>query len=229
MFVNNYLLFFGNGFVLVFFCILRYNKEKSERKKTKERPLFQAQMEEAMERHGFIHDMLDVKVLILYVLSRVLYPVDAQKIYELCLQDECLSYFDVLQALPQMVSSGHLEQTGEQYVITEKGRETAAITEDSIAYPVLQRAGKAVERFNREVRRDNFIRTEMISQPNGDYLVAMHLDDELGTLMTLELTAPTSSQARKLTQAFHERSDELYRLVLDLLTETSAENEKTKQ
>lgn len=171
-----------------------------------------------MDRHGFIHDMLDVKVLILYVMNRVLYPVDMQKIYELCLQDECLSYFDVVQALPQMVESGHLEQNDGLYVITDKGKETAAITEDSIAYPVLQRAGKAVERFNREVKRDNFIRTETLAQPSGDYLVAMHLDDELGNLMTLELTAPTSGQARKLAKAFHEKADNIYRFVLDELT-----------
>lgn len=171
-----------------------------------------------MERHGFIHDMLDVKVLILYIMNRVLYPVDTQKIYELCLQDDCLSYFDVMQAVPQMVSSGHLEQNGEQFVITEKGRETAAVTEDSIAYPVLQRASKAVERFNREVRRDNFIRTETIPQPGGDYLVAMHLDDEFGTLMTLELTAPTAGQARRLAKVFHEKSDVIYRFLLDELT-----------
>ncbi|MGN1028087.1 MAG: DUF4364 family protein, partial [Faecousia sp.] len=48
-----------------------------------------------MQRLGFIHDMLDVKVLILFVMSRVAYPVNTQQIYELCYQDDCLSYFDV--------------------------------------------------------------------------------------------------------------------------------------
>ena len=43
-----------------------------------------------MERHGFIHDMLDVKVLILYIMSRAMYPVDLQKIYELSYQDDGL-------------------------------------------------------------------------------------------------------------------------------------------
>lgn len=175
-----------------------------------------------MERHGFIHDMLDVKVLILFVMNRVLYPVDTQKLYELCLQDECLSYFDVVQALPQMVASGHLEQNGEEFVITEKGRETAALTEDSIAYPVLQRAGRAIDRFNREMRRDNFIRTELIAQPNGDYLVVMHLDDELGTVMSLELTAPNAQQARSLARSFHDSADVIYRTVLDALTGEAA-------
>ena len=79
-----------------------------------------------MQQHGFIHDMLDVKVLILFVASKALYPLSLQKIYELCFQDDCLSYFDVSVAVPQMVESGHLEKTGEdEYVITDKGRERA--------------------------------------------------------------------------------------------------------
>ena len=36
-----------------------------------------------MQRLGFIHDMLDVKVLILFVMSRVAYPVNTQQIYEI--------------------------------------------------------------------------------------------------------------------------------------------------
>ena len=46
-----------------------------------------------MRRLGFIHDMLDVKVLILFVMARVSYPVNMQEIYELCYQDECLSRY----------------------------------------------------------------------------------------------------------------------------------------
>ena len=74
-----------------------------------------------MQRLGFIHDMLDVKVLILFVTARSDYALTAQEIYELCYQDDCLSYFDVCTAIPEMVSSGHLQQTdGEKYEITEK-------------------------------------------------------------------------------------------------------------
>ena len=37
-----------------------------------------------MEHYGYIHDIKDVKVLILYVMSLVDRPVSAQTIYELC-------------------------------------------------------------------------------------------------------------------------------------------------
>ena len=90
-----------------------------------------------MQRLGFIHDMLDVKVLILIVMSKVNYPVNPQEIYELCYQDECLSYFDVCTAIPEMVKSGHLQELeGETYEITPKGRETESLTADSIAFTV---------------------------------------------------------------------------------------------
>ena len=77
-----------------------------------------------MQRLGFIHDMLDVKVLILFVAARANYPMTVQEIYETCYVDDCLSYFDVCTAIPEMVTSGHLKEVEEQkYVITDKGRE----------------------------------------------------------------------------------------------------------
>lgn len=171
-----------------------------------------------MAHHGFINDMLDVKLLILFIANHLLYPVDTQTLYELCLQDDKLSYFDVMQAVPQMVDSGHLSETEGGYVITEKGREVAQITKDSLAFPVQQRASRAVERFNREVRRESFVRTEVLEQPNGEALAVMHLDDELGSLITIEYTCPSTRQAAFLTNAFPGKADKLYQMITEILT-----------
>ena len=163
-----------------------------------------------MQRLGFIHDMMDVKVLILYVMARVTYPVTTQEIYELCYQDDCLSYFDVCTAIPEMVTSGHLKQLGEeQYEITDKGRHDGELTQDSIAFTVKQRAENAVSRFNRQLRRRSFVRTQTLPRENGDYSVILALDDDTGNLMTLELMAPNQRQAVRLTQLFESRAEEL--------------------
>ena len=53
-----------------------------------------------MEPLGFIHDMMDVKVLILYVAARLNAPVGLQDLYALAYQDDRLSYFDVCTAVP---------------------------------------------------------------------------------------------------------------------------------
>ena len=168
-----------------------------------------------MRRLGFIHDMMDVKVLILFVMARVSYPVTSQQIYELCYQDDCLSYFDVCTAIPEMVKSGHLKELeGESYAITEKGRDAGSLTEDSIAFTVKQRADNAVARFNRQIRRSSFVKTQTIPRESGDYSVVMALDDEMGNLMTLELMAPNQRQAVRLGQLFEKKAETVYNLIM---------------
>ncbi len=173
-----------------------------------------------MQRLGFIHDMMDVKVLILFVAARSSYPMTVQEIYELCYQDECLSYFDVCTAVPEMVESGHLQSVDEErYEITEKGRADGALTEDSIAFTVKQRAENAVSRFNRQLRRSSFVKTQIIPRDSGDFSVVMALDDEVGNLMTLELVAPNQRQAVRLSRLFEKKAELVYNLTMTELLE----------
>lgn len=177
-----------------------------------------------MQRLGFIHDMMDVKVLILYVAARSSYPMTSQEVYELCYQDECLSYFDVCTALPQMVETGHMRQVdGERYEITEKGRADGKLTEDSIAFTVKQKAENAVSRFNRQLRRSSFVKTQIIPRDSGDLSVVMALDDEMGNLMTLELLAPNQRQAVRLSKLFEKKAELLYNLTMSELLDNEEE------
>lgn len=180
-----------------------------------------------MQRLGFIHDMMDVKVLILFVTARSCYPMTVQEIYELCYQDECLSYFDVCTAVPQMVESGHLAQLeDDRYVITEKGKSDGSLTEDSIAFTVKQRAENAVARFNRQLRRSSFVKTQIIPRDTGECSVMMALDDEMGNLMTLELMAPDQRQAVRLGKLFEQKAESVYNLVMTELLDEEDELEE---
>ena len=177
-----------------------------------------------MRRLGFIHDMLDVKVLILFVTSRANYPMSVQEIYETCYVDDCLSYFDVCTAIPEMVTTGHLEECEEgKFVITDKGREDGATTADSIAFTVRQKAENLINRFNRQLKRSSYIKTQIIPREGGEFSVIMSLDDEVSNLMTLELVAPDQRQAVRLAKFFEKKAENVYNLTMTELL--SAENE----
>ena len=173
-----------------------------------------------MNEHGFIRDMLDVKVLILYVLSKAEKPMSLQNIYEICYQDDRLTYFDVCEAIPQLLKTGHATESEEGLVeITEKGRETVEITEDSIAYPVRERARTAVEVFNQESTRSGHVRTDILER-DGSFVALLELNDDVGKLISMEITAPSKKQARKLAASFHKCAEQLYSAVMeDLLSE----------
>lgn len=177
-----------------------------------------------MQRLGFIHDMMDVKVLILFVASRSNYPMTNQEIYELCYQDECLSYFDVCTAVPEMVNSLHLQLLeNDCYGITEKGKADGALTQDSIAFTVRQKAENAVARFNRQIRRSSYVKTQILPRENGDFTVLMSLDDEMGNLMTLELMAPDQRQAVRLGRLFEKKAEVIYNLTMTELLDDENE------
>ena len=120
-----------------------------------------------------------------------------------------------------MVKSGHLKEDGaECYVITEKGKADGSLTEDSIAFTVKQKAENAVAKFNRQIRRSSFVKTQIIPRDSGDFSVIMALDDEFGNLMTLELVAPDQRQAVRLGRLFEKKAEAVYNLTMaELLDE----------
>ena len=177
-----------------------------------------------MQRLGFIHDMMDVKILILFVSARAEFPLSTQEIYELCYQDERLSYFDVCTAIPEMVRSGHLvEVEGEKYQITEKGRQDGELTADTLVFTLRQRAENAVQRYNRQVRRSSLVKTQVEECGNGEYAVRMSLDDQAGSLMKLELYAPDHRQAMRLCKLLERKAEEVYDLTMTELLDDEDE------
>ena len=177
-----------------------------------------------MQRLGFIHDMIDVKVLILFVTARANYPMSVQEIYETCYVDDCLSYFDVCTAIPEMANTGHLKDVEEgKYVITDRGREDGGLTADSIAFTVRQKAENLINRFNRQLRRSSFVKTQIIPREKDEYSVLMTLDDEVSNLMTLELVAPDQRQAVRLAKLFEKKAENVYNLVMAELLDAEHE------
>ena len=178
-----------------------------------------------MQGVGFIHDMMDVKALILFVMARANYPADEQQIYELCFQNEFLSYFDVRAAIPMLVETGHLAQNGDQYTITEKGRSDGALVENTVPYTVRQRAEDAVLRFNRQIHRSSFVKTRVEPRPSGDFGVVLELSDEMGRLMTMEITAPNQRQAVRLQKLMEKKAEAVYNLAMAEILDDEEESD----
>ena len=120
-----------------------------------------------------------------------------------------------------MVKSSHLKEAeAECYLITDKGKADGSLTEDSIAFTVKQKAENAVAKFNRQIRRSSFVKTQIIPRESGDFSVIMALDDEFGNLMTLELVAPDQRQAVRLGRLFEKKAEAVYNLTMaELLDE----------
>ena len=69
-------------------------------------------------------------------------------------------------------------------------------------------------RYNRQIRRSSYVKTQVIPRDSGDFSVIMALDDEMGNLMTLELAAPDQRQAVRLGKLFEKKAEMIYNLTM---------------
>lgn len=168
-----------------------------------------------MERFGFIHEKLDIKILILFVLNRLNDRVDANTLTELCLYDGGISYFDYAECLSELVNTGHIDLEGRDYVITEKGRKNGEITESSVPYSVRVRTEREIAVINQQLKRSSMIRAESKAREDGGYTVELSMSDGLGDVLSVSLFAGDEAQAQALCQGFKGRAEEIYGVLIN--------------
>ncbi len=172
---------------------------------------------------GFIHDKLDVKMLVLYLMDRVVAPIDFDTLADLCMRHEGVDWFELSEAAAELVESGHLCLEGDCYAITDKGRVNSAACENSLPVSVRRRCGRDLAPVNATLRRNAQIRGEKRDNPDGSVTARMTLDDDGGNLLTIELLCPSHAQADKLIGSFKARPERIYNELLEILTEGEGE------
>lgn len=176
-----------------------------------------------MPRYGFIHDKLDVKFLILYLMARTEGAISFATLTDLSMCDDGVDYFMFSQAVSELVESEHLQVTDDLYSITEKGRKNGSVCESSLPFSVRQRCDRNLAKLNAKLRFEAQVRAEIQPRESDGFTVRLILDDHQDNLMTLELYSPTREQADRLATSFRACPDQIYRTVLSALSDVSAQ------
>ena len=170
------------------------------------------------QKRGFVHDMLDVKVLVLYALSLFSEPVEFSTLLEVCLQDDGVNYFELQEAVTQLVNSGHLAETEALTLgLTDQGRAHGQLTQDSLAAPLRQRVTAAVSAWKAGQKRQSQVQTDILQAEDETYQVRLVLRSPVGSLMEMQLPASSLKQARRLRERMNQSAEALYAQTLALL------------
>ncbi|MCC8122223.1 MAG: DUF4364 family protein [Oscillospiraceae bacterium] len=176
-----------------------------------------------MARQGFIHDKMDLKFLVLYLMARVAAPIDLHTLTDLCFCDRGVDYFEFSEAIPELVETGHLTCVDGLYSITDKGRENGLACESSLSQSIRRRCNTSLTELNAVLRRNAQIRAVVSPRPDGGFTVTLNLDDESGSLLAVSMLSPTLEQAELLCAGFKAKPERIYNELLDALLENARE------
>ena len=177
-----------------------------------------------MENPGLVRDELDRKILILYVLRHLPAPVDSELLFEVCLCDNGLQYFDYRDCLQDLVSSGNVAEEEDEYVITEKGIRNADLVCTSLPFSVRSAADKLIEPAAEMLSRAALITAEKQETDQGTY---MHLAVSDGECSLLDMTiyCGDGEKARQIRKNFRRNAEKYYS---DFIAALSVKESKKK-
>lgn len=177
-----------------------------------------------MPRHGFIHESLDVKLLVLYIMGRVAAPIDFATLTDLSLCDEGVDYFLFAQAVDQLIDSGHLvKDDAGLYAITPKGRTNGGIMESSVPIVIRGRCDRALAQVNATLRRNAQVTAQVVEDTPEHCHVELGLSDDAGPVFSLRLTVPSAQQGQDMAQRFRERPEDTFNAILSCLLQEPEE------
>jgi hypothetical protein len=169
--------------------------------------------------NGFIHEKLDIQILIMYILERLPGPVDGTVLSDLTLFDGGFNWFDYTDCLAELIRTGHITETDGRYELTEKGRRNVGLVGESLPYSVRVKADRLTAPVAASMRRSNMIETVTETGENGLPMVCLRLSDGVGEIVSMRLAVPDEEQAKKIEKRFRDNAEDIYNEIIHLLTE----------
>jgi len=172
-----------------------------------------------MENFGFIHERIEIKVLILFIMRRLPGPVTLDVLAGLTLCDDGIGYFDVTECISMLIETKHISVENGKYSITPKGEHNGEVLEKNLPFSVRTKAEGAAAIVRANLNRDAMIKANHTPGENGNYKIALSLSDGIGDILSMELYTANEQQAGELEKGFRKNAEKIYHSIIAMLLE----------
>ncbi|HIV25067.1 MAG TPA: DUF4364 family protein [Candidatus Scatomonas pullistercoris] len=161
------------------------------------------------------------KLIILYMLKKVSFPLTNAQISDFILGQEYTSYFHLQEVLSEMHESGLIQtesiHNATYYRMTDSGRQTLEFFEKEISSEIRQDIQRYLTDHSYEMRNESSILADYYRTAGQDYAVHCRVKEGNTVLIDLTITVPTEGAAQTLCDNWKKKSQETYAAIMKLL------------
>jgi len=165
---------------------------------------------------GGLRSRNEIKVLVCYLLKSIEQPISKQLINEILQENSLANYFEINQAVSDLVRAGSLEEAAQEgdtvYRVTDQGRSAAQTLEVN-----LPRSVNAAIRLLTRAKREQENRIDIEKLENG-YHVTFTIYDSTDELLKLTIFVADSMQVETVRKNFLNDPVKLYSNIIASLT-----------
>ena len=154
------------------------------------------------------------KLMILYMLDHVNFPLTNSQLTDFFLDHEYTTYFTLQQALNELKEAGliRMESThnSSRYEITKEG-------EDTISPAIIEDIDSYLKENKFRLRNEVGVISDFYKSTNQDYIVHCEVREGKSVLIGFDLSVPDKDQAETMASHWKERSQDIYAYVMKTL------------
>ena len=174
------------------------------------------------KNYEILEKQKDVKLLLMYALRELSFPVTFRELNETLMATENVLYFDVTEALLFLCENGLVikeqitSEDEEKYFLSQEGAETLKALELEIRASIRQKVSKVAFKMSAEIRRKSFVISKITSCGDG-YMTHLLLRDGEICLTEISLYCPTHNQALHVKEQFEKDPTKIYQYIIEKL------------
>ncbi|KAB1440994.1 DUF4364 family protein [Candidatus Galacturonibacter soehngenii] len=161
------------------------------------------------------------KLIVLYMLDKVNFPLTEAQITDFILGKEYTTYFSLRQAISELIDADLIKvetfRNSSHYHITEEGRSTLEYFGNKISPSIVADIDEYLVTNQYSLLDEVSTTADYYKTTNNDYAVECKVREKNSDLISLMLTVPTKEQANAICNNWKIENQEIYSYLMDKL------------
>ena len=161
------------------------------------------------------------KLMILYLLKSINYPLTNNQLSAFFLDYEYTTYFTLQQAISALedahLITAHTTRNATRYEITREGSETLELFGSDISSGAIEDMNKFLKANKIKLRQESSNYTDYEQDDNGTYIVHMEVREESSILFSVDINVPDQDFAERMCAKWAANNQEIYAYIMKQL------------
>lgn len=161
------------------------------------------------------------KLIILYMLDKVDFPLANSQISDFILDREYTTYFKLQQALSELVEAGFIREerihSRTIYHLTEDGASTIDYFRNNISHAIQNDIDDYLKEKRYDLKNEVSVKADYYRNTNQEYSVRCQVIENKLPLIDLTITVPSESEAKLVTENWQKKNQEIYAQIMAVL------------
>ena len=161
------------------------------------------------------------KLMILYMLSKVNFPLSNVQISTFMLDNEYTNYFTFQETINSLVEDSFIQQmnyeNSTQYKLTQEGEDTVAFFYTKISQTIREEIDSYLAKNKYELKCEVGTTSDYSRTTNGSYIAHLMVKEGNSNLIELSLDVPLEEQAKEMCSKWKDSSQDIYDFIMQSL------------